>query len=80
MNPVRPVWGLDEATPGETGSGLVEWDYGLEEPFISVPPDKDTDPHGRPRKAFEAQEQLNHFLRTGELLNYCDGPCVDIDD
>ncbi|MEC8381283.1 MAG: hypothetical protein VXZ96_13220 [Myxococcota bacterium] len=79
-DPVRPVWGLEEASSGELGSGLVEWDYGLDEPFVSIPPNKDTDPHGRPRGEFEAQEQLNHFLRTGELVNFCDGPCVDINE
>ena len=78
-DPTRAVWGLDELAAGAAGSGLVEWDYGLEEPFVSIPPNKDTDPHGRVRKEFEAQEQLHHFLSTGELVNFCDGPCVNLD-
>ena len=78
-DPTRDIWGLDELADGAAGSGLVEWDYGLEEPFVSIPPNKDTDPHGRTRKEFESQEQLHHFLSTGELVNFCDGPCVNLD-
>ena len=78
-NPVRDVWGVDELTDGATGSGFVEWDYGLEEPFESIPPEKDTDPHGKVRKEFESQEQLHRFLKTGELVNFCDGVCQNLE-
>lgn len=78
-SPVREVWGLETAQDGSTGSGLVEWDYGLEEPFTSTPPEQETDPHGRVRKEFESQEQLHHFLQTGELVNFCDGVCQNLD-
>ena len=74
--PTREVWGLDELPNGAVGSGLVEWDYGLEEPFESIPPDPETDPHGTLRKEPEGQEQMHHFFATGELVNFCDGPCV----
>ena len=76
----RDVWGLEPMESGEKGSALVEWDYDIEEPFISTFPDPDTDPHGRPRKSFAGQEQLNHFLKTGEVVNFCNGSCDSEDD
>ena len=75
-NPTRDVWGLEELSDGATGSGLVEWDYGLTEPYESVPGSQDNNPHGSTRQEFEAQEQMNHFFRTGELVNFCDDMCV----
>ena len=78
FDPTRAVWGLDELEDGVTGSGLVEWDYGLSEPIESVPVEYEgSNPHSGPRNAFESQEQMNHFFRTGELVNFCEGPCVD---
>ena len=70
----RDVWGLPSMESGEVGSALVEWDYGLSEPFVSVPPDGE-DPHGWVRKELLAQEQLNWFLQTGEVVNFCQGSC-----
>lgn len=75
---VRPVWGLEEVDGPHTGSALVEWDYGLDEPFENVPPSGD-DPHERPRRDESGMAQLGHFLATGEIVNYCDGPCEDVD-
>ena len=72
---VRDVWGLETVSPPYTGSALVEWDYGLEEPFENVPPDG-PDPHGRPRSDEDGMAQLAHFLETGEIIHTCDGPCV----
>jgi len=73
--PAREVWGLPIEPSGTIGSALVEWDYGLYEPYENLPPDGDTDPHGRPRKEPEAMEQLDTFLRTGAVVNTCDGVC-----
>ena len=67
---IRPIWGLETMESGEVGSAIVEWDYGLEEPYESIPPEG-YDPHSRPRNNFDGQEQLNHFLMTGEIVNYC---------
>ena len=67
---IRPIWGLEDMQSGEVGSAIVEWDYGLEVPFESIPPDG-YDPHSRPRNNFAGQQQLNHFLMTGEVVNYC---------
>jgi hypothetical protein len=78
--PYREVWGLETAPSGWEGSALVEWYYGLEEPFENVPPDYDQDPHESPRRDFEAQEQIHTFLTTGQVLHYCEGPCQDLDE
>jgi hypothetical protein len=75
---VRPVWGLEEVDGPHIGSALVEWDYGLKEPFENVPPPGD-DPHNRPRNDEAGMAQLAHFLATGEVINYCDGICGDLD-
>lgn len=77
--PVREVWGLPVEESGYIGSALIEWDYGLAEPYENLPPDGDTDPHGRPRKEPESMQQLDTFLRTGVIENTCGGPCQDID-
>ena len=74
-NPVRPIWGIEELNDGAQASGIVEWDYGLTEPFISTPPDAETDPHGRVRQERAAQDQIHSFLQTGALYNTCDGVC-----
>ncbi len=76
---VRDVWGLETVKSGHVGSALVEWDYGLAEPYENLPPDGDPDPHGWPRKEPEAMDQLNTFLRTGTVIQTCDGPCQRVD-
>jgi hypothetical protein len=76
--PVRPVWGLEVATEPVQGPVLVEWDYGLEEPYTNQPPTRDEDPHELPRREPAAQAQLEHFLRTGDVLDFCEGPCQDL--
>ena len=77
--PVRDVWGLPTEASGYVGSALVEWDYGIAEPYENLPPEYETDPHGRTRKEPEAIEQLDIFLRTGAIVHTCAGPCQDID-
>lgn len=77
--PVREAWGIDTAASPTTDSVLVEWDYGLEEPYINIPPDKETDPHEAPRREFAAQEQMAWFFETGEIKDFCEGPCQDLD-
>jgi hypothetical protein len=74
---VRPVFGLPEATEAFQGGGYVEYDYGVPEPPpVNLPPDKETDTHECVRRTREAQLQVAHFLKTGEVRNFCDGPCV----
>jgi hypothetical protein len=70
----REIWGLETMQSGEVGSALVEWDYGLDVPFESIPPAGE-DPHSRPRKDVAGQDQLHHFFQTGEVVNFCEGSC-----
>ncbi len=77
--PAREAWGIDTVAGPTTGSVLVEWDYGLEEPYQNIPPNKETDPHEAPRRELAAQEQLAWFFETGEIQDFCEGPCQDLD-
>jgi hypothetical protein len=83
---VRPVFGLEErAYPATVDAALVEVDFGIpDDPTPLDPPDGDaTQPdggntHGWLRRYLPAQDQLVHFLRTGELIDVCGGePCVN---
>lgn len=74
--PVREVWGLPTASDEVTGSALVEWHYGLEEPYTNVPPDGE-DPHEWPRREELAQEQMYRFFEEGIIVNTCEGPCQE---
>ena len=76
---MRDVWGLPVEPSGYVGSALVEWDYGIIEPFENRPPEGETDPHGRPRKEAASLEQLDTFFRTGAVVNTCGGPCENVD-
>lgn len=75
---VRPIWGIEEQTAPIDGSGIVEWMYtdGSTEPVENLPPSDEGDTHECPRREPEAQAQLVHFLQTGTIEQYCDGPCV----
>ncbi len=76
--PVREVWGLETAAGPHEGPALVEWDYGLVEPRENVAPSAEQDPHENPRRERAGQDQLEHFLRTGEVIDFCGGPCRDL--
>ncbi|MDP2309315.1 MAG: hypothetical protein Q8P18_25060 [Pseudomonadota bacterium] len=74
--PLAEVWGVDIQPSGFTGSALVEYEHGAPEvPFTNTPPDEDEDTHEDTRRALAAQEQLNTFLTTGVVQQYCDGVC-----
>lgn len=84
MSPsVRNVWGLPPVSGTATGNVMVEWDFNIGN-FGSglVPMDLDVT-HGCLRKLKEAQEQMDHFYRTGETRNTChwgNGACFVPDD
>lgn len=74
--PAREVYGIDVVDAPTTGTVLVEYLYGVEEPYVNHPPTGD-DPHEWVRREFTAQEQMAHFFETGEIDVYCDGVCGD---
>jgi hypothetical protein len=74
----RPVFGLAEREAPFTGSAFVEWNFTdiTGEPQIAEPSDPETDPHDCVRKLDLAQQQIAHFLETGEVIQPCDGVCT----
>jgi hypothetical protein len=74
---VREIHGLDRVADAFTGTAYIEYDFGLPpEPACAVPQRKCEDPHGKIRVLPEAHQQLDHFLRTGEVRNFCpNGVC-----
>ena len=77
----RPIWGIDEVVSTidsperHTGSAIVEFEFGLEEPLINVPVREGDDPHGDVRRNPRALAQTLHFFQTGEIIHTCEGPC-----
>lgn len=74
---IREIWGLPAVPDAHMGSALVEYEFGLPaDPVCNLPQSACDDPHGKLRGLTEARMQLDHFLRTGEVVNYCpDGVC-----
>jgi hypothetical protein len=74
---IRDVYGLTKVADRVTGSAYVEYDFGLPpEPLCNVPMTACGDPHGKLRRQVPAQQQIDQFLRTGEIANHCDdGSC-----
>jgi hypothetical protein len=66
---------VSPTTYPHSGSGLVNYDFGNPWPVPgNIPPDdKVGDPHGKPRNREHHNEQLFHFLRTGEIIDVCGG-------
>lgn len=75
---VRPVWGLETATYPHVGSGTVEFDFGWpdDDTPLTPPDSEDNGAHQWSRRDPAAQEQMMHFLRTGEIIDTCEGACV----
>jgi hypothetical protein len=70
---IREVWGLPVVSDSHMGSALVEYDFGLPpDPVCNLPQTACNDPHGRLRRLDSAREQIDLFLRTGEIANFCD--------
>jgi hypothetical protein len=71
---IRPIYGL-ETVPGPVqGSAIVEYDFGLPPaPVENLPLRECGDPHGKVRKLAEFQQQMDLFLRTGTIQNFCAG-------
>lgn len=73
----RAIYGLEEAEAPFTGSALVEWEFTdiADAPVEGLPPDPDVDPHECPRRIDLAQQQVAHYLQTGEVIQTCEGEC-----
>jgi hypothetical protein len=71
----RELWGIDETPYPHEGSGLVNYSFGNPwPPPGNLPPEDDIgDPHGWPRRLADHQDQLAHFLLTGEIMDVCGG-------
>jgi len=78
----RELYGINDAESGFTGSGIVEWSFGLPPaPLTDTPNSAGTDPHDLIRYIPQAQDMADQFLRTGKVMQTCasGGPCVSMD-
>jgi hypothetical protein len=72
----RPVHGLSSVTAPYEGSALVDWDFEVPpNRRENVPPDEDADTHWRVRRTDASMTQVEHYLRTGTIIDVCAGPC-----
>ena len=72
---LRDVFGLEQVSgTWSGGSALVEYDFGLPpEPEVNLPHRECHDPHDVLREQPEGHAQLDHWFRTGEIINTCPG-------
>ncbi len=76
LGPVnREVWGLETVEGTVEGAAMIEYEFGVAEPLINVPPTDGEDPHGQLRRLQASQTTRGEFLLTGEIRTNCDGPC-----
>ena len=69
---LRDIYGLEPIESATSGSAYIEYEFGLPpEPLCNVPMDACKDPHSLPRKLDASKQQLDLFLRTGEIQNFC---------
>jgi hypothetical protein len=74
---VRDVWGFEAVDEVADASALVEYDFGLPDaPLENRPMTACDNPHGVLRALDSARMQLDTFLRTGVVRNFCpNGVC-----
>jgi hypothetical protein len=75
----QEIFGIQDAPSGFTGSGIVEWSFGLPAaPLVDIPAAAGTDPHDELRYVPQAQDMADQFLRTGKVNQTCPsgGPCA----
>ena len=67
---IRHVFGFDEVEfPIANVNTMIEYDFGVpDNPRPTYPPPKATDTHGLLRKLVWSQDQMWHFLMTGETI------------
>ncbi len=73
----RDIWGLPKKAAPFSGSAYVEYAFGLPaDPQCNKPQSHCDDPHGKVRDLEAAEQQMDVFLRTGKVENFCDqGKC-----
>jgi hypothetical protein len=74
----REVYGVPDAPSGFSGSGIVEWSFGLPPaPLTDEPATAGSDPHEELRYVPAAQDMADQFFRTGVVNQTCPdgGPC-----
>lgn len=72
----RSVFDVEESPMPYDGSAIVEFDFGNPPaPLTNTPPREGEDPHGSVRALRSAQRQMDVFLRTGIVENFCEGTC-----
>ena len=74
----KPVWGLTKA-PGPLTSALSIWDTKeADQPpegNLNASVTADNDAHAEVRSLPALNDQIDHFLREGEIISTCEGPC-----
>ena len=74
--PYQEIWGVPTVAGPHVGSAITEFDFGVDPgPYENLPPNGATDTHGETRQTRAAQDQMDHFFRTGEVIEVCDGVC-----
>ncbi|MEM7154625.1 MAG: hypothetical protein AAF799_17385 [Myxococcota bacterium] len=72
----QSIWGIEEVESGHMGSAMIEHDFGLPPiPMDNVPATAGPDPHAAIWDYDVGIDELEHFLRTGEVMQFCDGAC-----
>ncbi len=74
----RTPWNVEQVSYPHTGSGIVLFDFGNPWPDNGNGPATDgmSDPHGALANVPQVGGQVDHFLRTGEIIDICHGvPC-----
>lgn len=71
----RTPYGLSPVPYPHSGSGIVLYDFGNPWPAPGNVPPNDAlgDPHGLPRRLDAHNRQMDHFFRTGEIIDVCGG-------
>jgi hypothetical protein len=74
------TFGFPKIADSVVGSApmLSIWKFQGTDPLLNLPANKTTDTHELPRQQQDAQDMMNHFFSTGEILNFCNGSCVGI--
>lgn len=78
-SPYVPFGMTGMAGPIANGSALVIMDGGAPPVPLTNEPSPDTGMHGLTRSQPASRRQIDHFFRTGEVRNECDGACLCAD-